>query len=131
MTKFRTMGLIAACATMTVSAAVMAAPVQPQVQEMAHVPGPHGAMNKIDLLKTGKKLETVTCKDFGMLEESFRPTAVVYGANYGPKGKAHPAVTVDGVENIVPLVVQECAARPGNHFLSAINAAVKANAARK
>ena len=35
-------------------------------------------------------------------------------------------VTLDGVENVVPIVVQQCKAQPGNHFLTAVRNAMKA-----
>jgi len=34
-------------------------------------------------------------------------------------------VTIDGVEKIVPVVVDQCKARPGNHFLAAVQTALK------
>lgn len=120
----RVLGSIAACMMLAISSASIAAPAQ--VVEKAHVPGHNGSMTGVEMLKSGKKLETVSCHDFGMLEETFRPQAVVYAANYGPKGKAHPTVTIDGVENIVPMVVAQCKAQPGDHFLSTVNAAVAA-----
>ena len=120
----RMFGTIAACALLAVSSTAVAAPLQ--VQEKATIPSRSGEVRHVDLLKQGKHLETVTCGDFGLLDESFRPQAVVYAANYGPKGKAHPTMTVDGVENIVPIVVQQCKARPGNHFLTAVHNAMQA-----
>ncbi|MFN3434216.1 MAG: HdeA/HdeB family chaperone [Sphingomonas sp.] len=120
----RMSGAIAACALLAVSTTAAAAPLQ--VQERANIPSRSGEVRRVDLLKQGKHLETVTCGDFGLLDESFRPQAVVYAANYGPKGKPHPTVTVDGVENVVPIVVQQCKAQPGNHFLTAVRAAMKA-----
>lgn len=120
----RMFGPIAACALLAVSTTAMAAPFQ--VQEKATIPSRSGEVRHVDLLKQGKHLETVTCGDFGLLDESFKPQAVVYAANYGPKGKAHPVVTVDGVEKVVPIVVQQCKAQPGNHFLTAVRNAMKA-----
>ena len=120
----RMFGTIAACALLAVSTTAVAAPLQ--VQEKATIPSRSGEVRHVDLLKQGKHLETVTCGDFGLLDESFRPQAVVYAANYGPKGKAHPTVTLDGVENVVPIVVQQCKAQPGNHFLTAVRNAMKA-----
>lgn len=123
MMKTRVFAMIVAGATLAISSASIAAPVQ--VKEKAQVPGKNGSMTNVELLKTGKHLETVSCRDFGLLDESFRPQAVVYAANYGPKGKAHPTVTLDGVENVVPLVVQQCKAQPGNRFMSAVRMAMK------
>lgn len=92
--------------------------------EQATVTRPNGTMSKIELLKTGKRMETVNCRDFNMLAESYRPQAVVYAANYGPKGKAHPTVTVEGVEKVVPMVTASCRARPGDHFTTAVHNAM-------
>ncbi|WP_294197162.1 HdeA/HdeB family chaperone [uncultured Sphingomonas sp.] len=97
----------------------------PQVVEQAQVPEPDGAEG-IALFKDHKKLETVSCRDFNALDESYRPQAVVYAANYGPKGKPHPTVTVDGVENVIPVVVAQCKAQPGNHFGATVKTAMKA-----
>lgn len=85
---------------------------------------PNGTMSKIELLKTGQHMETINCRDFNSLEETYRPQAIVYAANYGPKGKAHPTVTVDGVERVVPVVTAACRARPGDHFTAAVNRAM-------
>ncbi len=72
-------------------------------------------------------LDTVTCRDYNLLDESYKPQAVTYAANYGPKGHAHPTVTVAGVENVVPVVGATCRDRPGDHFVSAVDRALKAS----
>lgn len=118
----RTLGAVAALSIMSLSAT--SAVNAQQVEEQAQVHGKNGSMRFIELMKTGKSLETVTCHDFGLLDETFKPKAVVYAANYGPKGKPHPTLTVDGVENVMPLVLAECKARPGNHFQAAVHKAV-------
>ena len=122
--KTRVFGSVAACLMFAISTASIAAPTQ--VEEKAHAPGHAGSMTSVELLKSGKRLETVSCQDFALLDESFRPQAVVYAANYGPKGKAHPTVTIDGVESIVPVVVAQCNAQPGDRFLATVHAAVAA-----
>lgn len=116
-----------AFSAMTLASASFAALAQqtPQVQETANVPEP-GGQEMIALFKDHKKLETICCRDFNALDESYRPDAVVYGANYGPKGKAHPTVTVDGVVNLVPVVVDTCKAKPGDRFTATVKAAMKA-----
>ncbi|MEG8040860.1 HdeA/HdeB family chaperone [Sphingomonas sp. LR60] len=108
-----------------VAATACSAQSTPQVVEQAQVPEPDG-VDGIALFKSHKKLETVSCRDFNALDESYRPKAVVYAANYGPKGKPHPTVTVDGVESIIPVVVAQCKAQPGNHFGATVKAAMKA-----
>jgi len=117
----RPLPALAALAIVALPSASMAQ----RVYEQAHVPGKNGSVRVIEVLKSGKKLETVSCHDFGLLDESFRPQAIVYAANYGPKGKPHPTYTVDGVENIVPVVVDQCRARPGDHFTTAVARALK------
>ncbi|MFD1033774.1 HdeA/HdeB family chaperone [Sphingomonas hankookensis] len=67
----------------------------------------------------------MTCRDFNLLDESFKPEAIRYAANYGPKGKPHPTVTVAGVETIRPAVLASCKARPGDHFVASVNNALK------
>lgn len=89
------------------------------------MPGRAGTERTVAVIKSGKNLETVTCRDFNMLDESFKPEAIRYAANYGPKGKPHPTVTVAGLETIRPMVVASCKARPGDHFTASVNAALK------
>ena len=98
---------------------------KPWVTEAAQVPGRAGTERTVAVIKSGRNLETVTCRDFNLLEESFKPEAIRTAANYGPKGKPHPTVTVAGVETIRPMVVANCKARPGDHFTASVNAALK------
>lgn len=115
-----------AAALLSVASVAAMAPAAAQwVKEQANVPAGPDGQRVIDLLAKGKRFETVTCHDFGQLDESFRPQAIVYAANYGPKGKPHPTVTIDGIEKIVPVVVDQCKAQPGNHFLAAVQTALK------
>lgn len=120
----KTLAVIGASALM-VLATGCSAQSTPQVQEQAQVPEPAG-VEDVALFKDHKKLETVSCRDFNLLDESVRPKAVVYAANYGPKGKPHPTVTVDDVVNVVPVVVAQCKAQPGNHFGATVKSAMKA-----
>ncbi|WP_322964413.1 HdeA/HdeB family chaperone [Sphingomonas fuzhouensis] len=119
MKMLKAFGVVAAFSIAAVSSGAFAQ----SVYEQAHVPGKNG-VRVIEVLKSGKKMETVTCHDFGLLDESFRPQAIVYAANYGPKGKPHPTYTIDGVEKIVPVVVDQCKARPGDHFVTAVKRAI-------
>ena len=98
---------------------------KPWVTEAAQVPGRAGTERTVAVIKSGKNLETVTCRDFNLLDESFKPEAIRYAANYGPKGKPHPTVTVAGIESIRPVVLASCKARPGDHFTTAVHAALK------
>ncbi|UAJ12549.1 hypothetical protein [Polymorphobacter megasporae] len=56
-----------------------------------------------EVLKIGKRLETVNCLDFNMLDGSFKPEEVNYAAYYGPKGHARPTETVSGNERFTPV----------------------------
>lgn len=98
---------------------------KPWVTETAQVPGRAGTERTVEVIKSGKQLETVTCRDFNMLDESFKPEAIRYAAHYEPKGKAHPTVTVTGIESIRPVVMASCQARPGDHFVQSVHAALK------
>lgn len=113
-----------ALATGGVAAAAQQAK-KPWVTEAAEIPGRAGTERTVAVIKSGKKLETVSCRDFNALDESFQPEAIRYAANYGPKGKPHPTLTVAGIESIRPAVVANCQAQPGNHFVTAVNAALK------
>ena len=96
----------------------------PHVTEAANVSGRMGVDRTVQVIKSGKHLETVTCSDFNTLAESFKPEAIRYAANYGPMGKPHPTVTMSGIERIRPMVVADCTARPGNHFVQAVHTAM-------
>jgi len=98
---------------------------KPWVTEAAQLPGRAGTERTVAVIRSGRNLETVSCRDFNMLDESFKPEAIRYAANYGPKGKPHPTVTVAGVETIRPMVVASCKARPGDHFAASVDAALK------
>lgn len=39
---------------------------------------PNGTMSKVELLKTGKQLETVNCRDYNALAMTYRPQALVH-----------------------------------------------------
>lgn len=98
---------------------------KPWVTEQAQVPGRGGTERTVQVIKSGRNLETVTCRDFNLLDETFKPEAIRYAANYGPKGKPHPSVTVAGIERIRPVVFAECKAKPGNSFAQAVKSALR------
>ncbi|KKI18377.1 MULTISPECIES: HdeA/HdeB family chaperone [Sphingomonas] len=111
--------ILAACAATTGSAQTT-----PQIERQAQVPQKDG-MTYIDVFKVNKKMETITCRDFNLVDVNYRPQAVVFAANYGPKGKmSDPSVTVDGVASVVPVVVDACRATPGNNFVAAVRRAM-------
>jgi hypothetical protein len=107
----------------TGTAAVAQNAMHPVVQK-ERISDRNGVLRTTEVLKSGKHLETVTCRDFTMLDEGFKPQAVTYAANYGPKGKAHPTETVSGVERFVPVVVTNCRARPGDKLVNQVHSAM-------
>ena len=119
------LAVVAASTLATGGVAVAQQAKKPWVAEAAEVPGRAGTERTIAVIKSGKKLETVSCRDFTALDESFQPEAIRYAANYGPKGKPHPTLTVAGIESIRPAVVASCQARPGDHFVQSVHAALK------
>ena len=111
--------ILAAC-----TATAGSAQTKPQIERQAQVPQKDG-MTYIDVFKVNKRMETITCRDFNLVDVNFRPQAVVYAANYGPKGQvSNPSVTVAGVERVVPVVVDACRASPGNNFVAAVRRAI-------
>jgi acid stress chaperone HdeA len=59
----------------------------------------------------------MTCEDFVGLDESFQPKAVYWAVAYGKDGKPEAeAVDVEGVETVIPFVVQECKKAPKESF---------------
>ncbi|KQM37417.1 HdeA/HdeB family chaperone [Sphingomonas sp. Leaf10] len=119
------LAVVAASTLATGGIAVAQQANKPWVAEAAEVPGRQGTERTVALIKSGKKLETVSCRDFNALDDSFQPEAIQYAANYGPKGKPHPTLTVDGIETIRPAVVANCQARPGDQFVQSVHAALK------
>ena len=122
MTKTSLLFAAATAATALATAAVAVA----QTPEGTVSTDRNGVMRTTTLFKTGRHLETVTCAQFNALDENFKPQAVSIAANYGPRGKAHPTETVSGVEQFTPAVITSCRARPGDHLLTRVRAAMKA-----
>lgn len=115
---------IAAVAGIIALAAGAADAQNTRTVEKVTVTRPNGTMSKIELLKTGKRLETLNCRDYNALDVTYRPQALVYAANYGPHGRAHPTVTTEGVERFIPVVDASCRSRPGDHFTTAVHRAM-------
>ena len=67
---------------------------------------------------SGKKaLEKMTCEEFVGLEDSFKPNAVSWAIAYGADGKPESAgVSVEGIQRIVPVVVEACQKAPKESF---------------
>ena len=64
-----------------------------------------------------KPMAKMSCEDFVGLDESFQPKAVYWAVAYGKGGKPEAdEVAVEGVETVVPFVVQECKKAPKESF---------------
>lgn len=118
------MKIFAILAPVALCATAMSANAQTHTVEKTTVHNPGHGATQIDLFKTGKKLDTVTCHEYKGLVESEKPEAIVYAANYGPKGKAHPTITLDGVAKFRPAIEVKCAARPGDSFTATVDRVV-------
>ncbi len=82
-----------------------------------HVPaaGTHASATHKAAAK--KPLAKMTCEDFVELDESFQPKAVYWAVAYGKDGKPQAeAVDVEGVETVIPFVVEECKKAPKESF---------------
>jgi acid stress chaperone HdeA len=73
---------------------------------------------------SGKKaVEKMTCEDFVGLEDSFKPDAVHWAIAYGEDGKPESAgVSVEGIEQIVPVVIEACQKAPKESFWQKVKA---------
>jgi mannose-6-phosphate isomerase-like protein (cupin superfamily) len=70
-----------------------------------------------------KPMSKMTCEEFVGLDESFQPKAVYWAVAYGSKGQPEAeAVEVDGVEKVVPFVVDECKKAPKETFWQKVQA---------
>lgn len=65
-----------------------------------------------------KPVGQLTCQDFLMLDESFRPTAVAFAEGVTKKDKiVDPMLDVQGIAQVVPVLVQECTKNPQDSFI--------------
>jgi acid stress chaperone HdeA len=70
-----------------------------------------------------KPLAKMTCEDFLGLDATFQPKAVYWAVAYGKHGTADAeAMDVDGVETVVPFVVNECKKAPKESFWQKVEA---------
>ena len=75
---------------------------------------------------TKKPLAKMTCEEFVGFDDSFKPKLVYWGVAYGEEGKPESAgVNVEGVERIVPVVVESCKKAPKESFWQRVKAEVK------
>ena len=73
-----------------------------------------------------KPLAKMTCEEFIGLEDSFRPKAVYWAVAYSDDGKPQSgSVNVEGVEKIVPVVVEACKQTPKHSFWQKVKAEFK------
>jgi hypothetical protein len=73
---------------------------------------------------SGKEaLEKMTCEDFVGLDESFKPDAVYWAVAYGEDGKPESAgVSVEGIQQIIPVVIEACQKTPKESFWQKVKA---------
>ena len=70
-----------------------------------------------------KPLAKMTCEDFVGLDESFQPQAVYWAVAYGSHGQPEAEVLdVEGVETVIPFVVEECKKAPKESFWQKVKA---------
>lgn len=70
-----------------------------------------------------KPISKMTCEEFVGLDESFQPKAVYWAVAYGHNGQPEAeAMEVDGVEKVVPFVVEECKKAPKETFWQKVQA---------
>jgi acid stress chaperone HdeA len=73
-----------------------------------------------------KPLTKMTCEEFVGFDDSFKPKLVYWGVAYGQDGKPESAgVNVEGIERIVPAVVESCKKAPRESFWQRVKAEVK------
>ena len=70
-----------------------------------------------------KPLAKMSCEDFLGLDATFQPKAVYWAVAYGKNGKPEAeAMDVDGVETVVPVVIDECKKAPKESFWKKVEA---------
>ena len=68
-------------------------------------------------------VEKMTCEEFVGLEGSFKPDAVYWAIAYGEDGKPESAgVNIEGIEQIVPVVIEACQKTPKESFWQKVKA---------
>lgn len=73
-----------------------------------------------------KPLAKMTCEDFIGLDETFQPKAVYWAVAYGSNGQPEAeALEVDGVEAVVPFVIEACKKTPTESFWQKVKAELK------
>ncbi|WP_200386397.1 HdeA/HdeB family chaperone [Thiocapsa imhoffii] len=98
-----------------------------------------------DVVKTGEKLKIAsgdahagahssshkvsaktTCEEFLGLDESFQPEAVSWAVAYDAEGDpVAESVDVEGIETVIPFVIEECKKAPKETFWQKVKAEMK------
>jgi acid stress chaperone HdeA len=75
---------------------------------------------------TKKPLGKMTCEDFVGFDESFRPKVVYWAVAHAQDGKPESAgVNVEGIEKMIPVLVDACKKAPKESFWEKVKAEVK------
>ena len=73
-----------------------------------------------------KPLGKMTCEDFLLVEDTFKPKVVYWAVAYGKGGKPEAAVIdVEGTEKVIPVLVEACKKAPKESFWQKLKAEVK------
>lgn len=74
-------------------------------------------VSKTTTTTTGQKVKLgkMTCREFIALDESFRPK-IIYWAVGHMKGKQAEMFDVEGTDRLIPMIVDECTAKPDQSF---------------
>ena len=73
-----------------------------------------------------KPLAKLTCEEFLAVEESFKPKVVYWAVAYGQGGKPESAgVHVEGIEKMIPVLIDGCKKAPKESFWEKVKAEVK------
>ena len=73
-----------------------------------------------------KPLGKMTCEDFISFDESFRPKVVYWAVARAQDGKPESAgVNVEGIEKMIPVLVDTCKKAPKESFWEKVKAEVK------
>ena len=73
-----------------------------------------------------KPLGKMTCEEFLVIEDTFKPKVVYWAVAYGKGGKPEAAVLdVEGTEKVVTIIIEECKKAPKESFLPKLKAESK------
>lgn len=79
------------------------------------------AANAAEKTQAQKPVSQWTCQDFLMLDENFKPTAVAFAEGVTKKDKiVDPTLDVQGIAQVVPVLVQECKKSPKDNFVNKV-----------